>query len=94
MGKSILFSDTTQCAICGSPYVEIHHIFYGTANRRHSEKLGYVIPLCYKHHRDSHEGIHFNKNMAVYYKRIAQTHFEDNLGNRDEFINRFGKSYL
>ena len=82
-----------QCYVCGSPYVQVHHILYGTANRKISDKLGYVAPLCQEHHTGS-TGVHFNKALDLHLKKLAQEHFEANLGNRKEFIDTFGKSYL
>lgn len=43
------------CAICGSPYIEMHHIRYGACGRK--TYLGNVIPLCY----DDHKLVHSNK---------------------------------
>ena len=40
------------CALCGSPYIEMHHIRYGACGRK--TYLGNVIPLCSKHHREVH----------------------------------------
>ena len=82
-----------NCIVCGSPYVEVHHIFYGTANRKISDKLGYVMPLCREHHTGG-TGIHFNKGFDNYMKKHAQEHFEAHFGDRNEFIRVFGRSYL
>jgi hypothetical protein len=40
------------CALCGSPYIEMHHIRYGACGRK--TYLGNVIPLCSEHHREAH----------------------------------------
>lgn len=40
------------CAICGSPYVQCHHIRYGACGRK--TYMGNVIPLCERHHRLVH----------------------------------------
>lgn len=45
------------CAICGSPYIEMHHIRYGACGRK--TYLGNVIPLCSKHHKL----VHTNKRL-------------------------------
>lgn len=81
------------CVVCGDPTADRHHIFYGTANRKISERYGYVIPLCRKHHTGP-DGIHFNKAMDDHWKRLAQIHFEENYGTRSGFIKTFGRSYL
>lgn len=90
--KSVM-TDDRVCAVCGSPYIEMHHVFYGTANRRISDKYGYIIPLCHEHHRGAY-GIHGNFKMDDYFKRIAQRHFEEHVGTREEFRKLFGKSWL
>lgn len=40
------------CAICGSPYIEMHHIRYGACGRH--TYMGNVIPLCSDHHKQMH----------------------------------------
>lgn len=78
------------CVVCGSPYVEQHHVLYGVANRKKSEKRGYKIPVCRTHHCE----IHRNRGMALRWMELAQMHYERNFGSRREFIQEFGKSYL
>ena len=79
--------------MCGSPYVEIHHVIYGTANRKNSDAYGLIIPLCPEHHRGQ-TGIHFNKDFDIAMKELAQKKFEERYGNREAFRTIFGKSYL
>ena len=40
------------CAICGSPYIEMHHIRYGACGRK--TYMGNIIPLCTTHHKEVH----------------------------------------
>ena len=70
-----------------------HHIFYNTANRRLSEKFGLKIWLCAAHHNMSDFGIHFDKDLDLKVKQMAQEVFEQD-HSRDEFRQIFGKSYL
>ena len=81
------------CAVCGNPIVHIHHIYPGTANRRMSEEYGYTILLCQSHHTGP-KGIHFDREMDLFWKRKAQEDFEARYGTRDDFIRIFGRSYL
>lgn len=92
--QSVVVDDTEHCVVCGSPYIHIHHVFFGTANRKISDKFGYVIPLCQMHHTAQTHGIHFNKDLDIQWKRICQQHFESNTGNREAFIALFGRSYM
>lgn len=91
--KSAVFKKTDECYVCGSPYVEKHHIFYGVANRKLSEQYGMVVALCPEHHRGTH-GVHFNKVLDQHLKETAQKYFEAEIGTRDTFRAIFGKSYL
>lgn len=91
--KSVIFDDMEHCFVCGSPHVQVHHIFFGTANRKQSDKYGYVAPLCQEHHTGKH-GVHFNKDLDAFLKKLSQEHFEAKHGDRNAFRKVFGKSYL
>lgn len=82
------------CFFCKSPYVHKHHVFYGTANRKLSDKDGMVIWLCPMHHNMSNLGIHFDHDLDLEVKQIAQKRWEEIYGERKDFIRRYGKSYL
>lgn len=82
------------CVVCGNPYVHRHHIFHGSYRRQFSDRYGYTIPLCWRHHNGSDAGIHFNKELDNEWKRKAQEHYEENYGTRDDFIRECGRSYL
>lgn len=81
------------CVVCGSPRIQVHHVLFGTANRKISDRFGYVIPLCAEHHLGA-TGIHWNRGMDLYWKQTVQMHYEKHLGTRTEFINTFGKSWI
>ena len=84
-----------ECFICGAKdCVHDHHIFFGTAKRSKSEKYGLKVYLCGYHHNLSDEGVHFNRELDLKLKRLAQTKFEETYGDRTKFIQEFGKSYL
>ena len=74
MKKSIITNDLEHCYVCKSPYVEMHHIFYGTANRKLSDKYLLIVPLCAYHHRGA-KGVHFNKRLDDKLKGIAELRF-------------------
>ena len=92
MAKSILTNEK-ECFVCKTTQnLHDHHVFYGTANRKISERYGYKVWLCQEHHTGNN-GVHFNRSLDIWLKSIAQTHFEIT-HTRDEFIKTFGKSYL
>lgn len=74
------------CVLCGSPYIQLHHIFEGR-NRKNSTKYGMIVPLCRYHH----EWVH--KTNYKKFKQEAQKEFEKT-HTRDEFIKIFGKNYI
>ena len=91
--KSII-QDKKQCFVCGTTLnLHDHHIIYGTSNRKQSEKYGLKVWLCQEHHTGS-TGVHFNRNLDLYLKKLAQEHFEAEYGARNVFRSVFGKSYL
>lgn len=81
------------CVVCGSPYVQKHHIMYGTASRKKADRYHYILPLCREHHTGA-TGIHHDREMAVEWMKLAQEHFEKHYGSRDDFIKEFGRSYI
>jgi len=91
--KSIL-QNKKECFVCHTTYgLHEHHVFEGTANRKQSENTGMKIWLCGYHHNLSNEGIHFNKDLDLAVKQMAQSKFEET-HDREEFRTIFGKSYI
>lgn len=84
-----------ECLVCGTSYnLHDHHIFFGTSNRKQSEKYGLKVWLCARHHNMSSEGVHFNRHLDLKLKKMAQEYYESHYGTREEFRKEFGKSYL
>ena len=52
-----------------------------------------TIYLCGHHHNLSNDGIHFNKELDIKVKQIAQMRFEE-IYSRDKFMEVFGRNYL
>ena len=42
----------------------------------------------------SDAGVHFNKELDLHLKRLAQEYYESNIGCRANFIDTFGRNYL
>lgn len=102
--KSIIKQEPYHCYLCDlegdyikHSYLERHHIYFGRANRKLSEKHGLKVDLCMKHHRGnmngSREAVHCNRKNDLKLKRIAQEEFEKS-HTREEFRAIFGKSWL
>lgn len=66
---SAVVDTMNKCCICGNPHVQIHHIFYGTANRIHSDHYNLIVPLCLAHHTGTNgvhnNNEHLNNNMVM-----------------------------
>lgn len=93
MAKSIMQTEK-RCYVCGTTYdLHDHHIFYGTANRKQSEKHGFKVFLCGKHHNLSNQGVHFNHELDMRLKMECQAKFEET-HSREEFMQIIGKNYL
>lgn len=92
MARSII-QDDKNCLICGTGVTEEHHVFFGTANRKMSDKYGLIVYLCPEHHRGQ-QGVHHNRHFDLMLKREAQLVFEEDVGTRLEFMKAFGRSYL
>ena len=82
-----------ECYLCRrTDNLHSHHVFGGT-NRRWSERFGLKVWLCPEHHNMSDAGIHFNKELDLKVKRMAQIWFELEHGHAT-FMGIFGRNYL
>ena len=83
------------CEICGNEcfvYMR-HHVFFGTANRKLSEKWGMVAILCPDCHQNGPRAVHKCREEDLKLKRKYQAVFEEKHGTREEFMKIFGKNY-
>lgn len=70
-----------------------HHIIYGTANRKKSDKYGLTVWLRPEFHTGE-MGVHGgNKTLDLKLKQLAQREFEKVYGH-DEWMKVFGRNYL
>lgn len=90
---SVFTDDMDHCYFTGTAPVERHHIF-GGANRKNSEKYGFVVPLRPDLHPNGVYAGQSAKLIDVKLKTMAQEYFEREYGTRDDFRRIFGKSYL
>jgi hypothetical protein len=93
---SIITRDMEHCVECGRTNVELHEVFFGTANRKLSIEDGLVIPLCKaQHHAGNLKGIHQDIDLNTKWKEIAQKRWQEYYGRDEEsFRKRYGKNYL
>lgn len=91
--KSII-QDKKKCFICSKTInLHDHHIYFGSARRKISEKNGFKVWLCYDHHEGTF-GVHGSKGheLDLYLKRTCQSKYEET-HTREEFIKLIGKNY-
>ena len=94
MSKSLL-QEEKACYITGSTSNLHRHHCFGSFNRKKSEKYGMWIYLRSDWHNLSDYGIHFDKELDLRVKRLAQALLEAEEGwNRERFIKEFGRSWL
>lgn len=71
-----------------------HEIFFG-ADRKKSIKYGLVVFLKPEHHNMSNVGVHFNHAFDLTLKSIGQTVAQEYYHwTKDDFIEKFGRSYI
>lgn len=88
------------CAMLNDDYarrtgLHKHHVVFGTANRKLSEKYGLTVYLCYEHHEDpsSGEAVHHNAEINNMLREQAQRAFERRFPDKS-FREIFGKNYI
>ncbi len=94
-----ILQDEKVCYLCGrngnGDPLQVHHIFFGIANRKLSEEDGLKVWLCGSRcHEHGYRAVHQNRTTDLYLKRKGQRAWEERYGTREEFIKRYGKNYL
>lgn len=90
--KSILQKEK-ECWFCGrTDGLELHHV-YGGPNRTVSDRNGFTVWLCRRHHTGSNQSVHMNSKMSLTVKCCCQSEYEKT-HTREEFRKLIGKSYL
>ena len=94
MAKSILQSEK-RCFLCGSRvWLEEHHVL-GGALRKLSEREGFKVWLCHYCHNEPPNGVHQNKDHRLKLQAYVQGKAMEHYGwTKNEFIERYGKSYI
>ena len=86
-----MIDETRACKMCGTINdLEVHHCIHGTATRKRADEDGLTVYLC---HRD-HERLHRDRMVDLAFIQFAQRHYELTIGSREDFIARYGKSWL
>ena len=93
--KSII-DNNKRCYVCGlKNNIHLHHIIFGK-NRKKADEDGLTIYLCYQHHEGT-KGVHGKDGheLDLKLKKLAEEmwliYYNKNV---DDFIKRYGKSYI
>lgn len=100
MAKSILHNKQEGtcylCMLLNQDYArrttQEHHVIFGTANRKLSERYGLKVYLCLQHHEVGPEAVHNNHEIARMLQELAQEAFE-RTHSRGEWMAIFGRNY-
>ena len=87
---SVFTDNKDECMVCKTIYQLTWHEIFAGRNRRNSMEDGFCLRLCLNCHEVKQEDTDFNK----FWHRKAQQYYEDNVGDRDEFLARYRKNYL
>ena len=102
MAKSIMQDKTGGCCylcmLLNDDYhrrtdLQEHHVMFGTADRKLSERYGLKVYLCLQHHTVGPEAVHNNKKNDNLLKLKAQQTFEKK-HSHEEWMLLFQKNYL
>lgn len=95
--NSIIQDDDSYCYIHKHymntiiPGNQVHHCIHGFANRKLADEDGLTVKLCHTCHRLLHDKGYHDKDL----QRWAQESWMEHYGKTiDDFIKRYGKSYL
>ena len=74
---------------------EEHHVYFGHGQREISERWGFKVYLCRKHHVNAGgpEAVHRNHETCLLVQRDVQRAFEKT-HSRQEFMDLIGRNYL
>ena len=88
--QSAVTDDLEHCFLCGKSPVQFHHIF-GAHNRMRATEDNLFVPLCF----ECHVKVHNQPSQELNYKlkQRGQWAYEET-HTREEFRQRYGKSYL
>lgn len=95
MKRFSLMQDEKECYVCGvMQNIHIHEVYFGK-NRTKSIEDGCCIYLCGKHHNQSNDGVHFNKELDLKIKQRMQLYWMKEYNKTvEDFIKRYGRNYL
>ena len=94
--ESIIPNDNEFCYLCKQRGLmnrgtEVHHMIFGTAKRKLADADGLTVHLCSLHHRMLHDRGDYKRELQELAQEAWMKH---NNGTKEDFIRRYGISYL
>ena len=85
-----------ECYLCGrTTPLHLHHIFFGTANRKKSDKYGLTCKLCLYCHTEGKNAVHRNAETNIYLRKMGQRYAMIELDwDIEKFRKEIGRNYL
>jgi hypothetical protein len=91
MESIIQTTNKNCCFICGQWATDNHHCIHGVANRKLADRDGLTVMLCHTCHMNLHDKGYMDREL----QKIAQARWmEYNSKSVDDFIKRYGKSFI
>ena len=92
MSKSIMQTEK-ECWVChNTQNLHKHHV-YGGGLRPVSDKNGFWVWLCAKHHNMGDEGVHYDRSLDLRIKAECQAEYEKT-HDRADFMALIGRNWL
>lgn len=93
---SIVTDYERVCFFCGRPAECEHHLLFGNGKRELAEEDGLKVPTCHRCHNlgSINERVHENPMAEKLSKMLGQAVYEAKIGTREQFRERYGKSYF
>ena len=96
MRADSILQNKKECFVTHSNYdLDCHHIFFGSANRKISDREGFWVWLRHDRHiaGSPYKTPHNDRQTDLWLKRLCQEAYEKT-HSREEFIQLIGRSYL
>lgn len=95
MKKSIIPGDDEYCYLCKQVHLmnrgtDVHHCLFGN-KRKLADQDGLTVHLCHDHHMRLHQQGQHKDELICLAQITWMEHFDK---TKEEFIARYGKSYI
>lgn len=88
-----IVSKNNYCFLCGATNgLQEHHMIFGS-KRKLADEDGLTVKLCYRCHQNIHSNPNW-KDKQEALKRLAEECWIEHYGSEEEFIKRYGRTYL